>query len=365
MNLSLCEFRDEMKEKKVRYKYAYNEQGDLVSIDDAQKGGGQYYCLECHDKMVPKKGECYAYHFAHKATECKYNNYLHTLAELLIQKWYNESTDIELSVPINETCVFFESCLFKKEGCIHVVNSPFHNLKKWYANCEREPNDTIAKYGFKPDLFLRDDANPKNCIFIEIAVTHPCELDKINSGIRIIEFVIESEDDIESIIKNNIIQANEKIQMYNFRGENKTRDIENNELSLSKFYLFPSKKVRADFHYKCHEKNENRGVFEIIVDGDEFALNTPKGHMFFDVAIAYACQFYGDLKHCNLCKYQKEDFYGNSICTLYKKYGTSRCCSDNNPSKCSYFRKDLALIKQRIEIFEEYKKEHPVLIWHK
>ncbi len=354
-----------MNEKKVQYKYALNEQGDLVSIHDAQKGKNKFICPECHGEMIPRKGDHNAYHFAHKTTECKYDNYLHTLAELLIQKWYNESKSIKLSVPINEKCVDFESCLFKKIGCIHVVNSQFYDLKKWYNNCEREPNDTIAKYGFKPDLFLRDDGNTRNCIFIEIAVTHKCEPPKINSGIRIIEIFIDNEEDIETIIKNNLIQCNEKIQMYNFRGEDKTRDIENYELSLSKFYLFPSNKVHADFHFKCHEKNENRGIFEITVDGDELALNTPKDHMFFDIAIAYASQFYDDLKHCQLCRYQKNDSFGSRICALYKKYGTSRYCSDNNPSRCSYFQKDFALIRNRIEILEEYKKEHPVLIWQK
>lgn len=354
-----------MKKKEVRYKYAYNEQGDLVSIDDAQKGEGKYFCPECHDEMVSRKGGHNAYHFAHKKAECKYDNYLHTLAELLIQKWFNESKEIKISVPINERCIDFESCLFKRDGCVHETNSPFYDLKKWFTSCEREPNDTIAKYGFKPDLFLRDDANPKNCIFIEIAVTHPCELDKINSGIRIIEFVIESEDDIESIIKNNIIQRNNKIRMFNIHGKDKIGNIENFGLSLSKFYLFSSNKIYLDFYYRCHNRNENRGVFEITVNGDDYALSTPREHTFIDVALAYASQYYGDLKHCQLCRYQKNDSVGDRICTLYQKFGTSRYCSDNNPFECTYFKKDIPLIKTRIKILEDYKKDHPVLIWHK
>ena len=99
-----------MKEKEVRYKYAYDEQDNLVSIDDELKGNGKYFCPECHDEMVPRKGEHNAFHFAHKTAECKYDNYLHTLAELKIQKWYNESKEINISVPIKERCVDFESC---------------------------------------------------------------------------------------------------------------------------------------------------------------------------------------------------------------------------------------------------------------
>lgn len=355
---------DKMAEKKVRYNYAFNEQGELVPIKKANKEEGKYFCPECHDEMTPKKGEHNAYHFAHKTAECKYDNYLHTLAELIIQKWYNESNEIKISVPIKERCKDFDDCLFKKEKCIQDGNSDFYNLKKWFANCEREPKDAIKKYGYKPDLFLKDESDSNKCIFIEIAVTHKCEPDKINSGIRIIEFFIDSVDDIEAIIKNNLIQSNEKTKMYNFHGEDKVVYLENPELSLNKFNLFPSKKVHAGYYIDCHKKNENRGVIEITVDGDDFSLNTPKGHMFFDVAIAYASQYYDDLKHCNLCKYQKTDFWGINICTLYKKFGTSKLCTDNDPLVCSYFKPNLELIKTRIKILEDYKKEHPVLIWH-
>lgn len=354
-----------MAEKNVRYKYAFNEQGELVPIIKANKEEGKYFCPECHSEMTPKKGEHNAYHFAHKTAECKYDNYLHTIAELIIQKWYNEAKEIKLSVPINERCIDFENCLFQRDGCVHETNSPFYDLKEWFTNCEREPKDTIAEYGFKPDLFLRNDTNPKNSIFIEIAVSHPSEPDKINSGIRIIEFIIESEDDIDSMIKNDIIKRNDKVRMFNIHGKDKIGNIENYGLSLSKFYLFSSKKVQIDFYYKCHKKNENRGIFEITVDGDEFVLYASKGHTFFDVALAYASQYYDDLRHCHLCKYQKFDIYGKRICALYKKFNTSKSCSDNNPFECSYFIKDLALIKTRIKILEEYKKDHPVLIWRK
>lgn len=354
-----------MKKREVRYKYAVNEQGIIMSIDDAQKGEEKYFCLECHDEMVPKKGDTNAFHFAHKKAECNYDNYLHTLAELIIQKWYNESKEIKISVPVNEKCIDFESCLFKRGTCAHEANSPFYNLKKWFANCEREPKDTIDKYGYKPDLFLRNDDNPMNCIFIEIAVTHPCEPDKINSGIRIIEFVIKNEDDIKSIIDNIFICRNEKIRMYNFHSEEKFGIFENLELSLNKFYLFPSKKTNADYYFRCNKKNEIRGVFEITVDGNEFYLSVPREHSFFDIAIAYASQYYDDLKHCQLCKYQKLDYEGNRICPLHKKYGTSKFCSDNNPLECSFFQKNIGLIKKRIEILEDYKKKHPILIWQK
>ena len=167
----------------------------------------------------------------------------------------------------------------------------------------------------------------------------------------------------QSWVKNTIIQRNDKVRMFNIHGKDIIGNIENYGLSLSKFYLFSSKKIYTVFYYKCHNRNENRGIFEITVNGDEFVLSVPKDHTFFDVALAYASQYYDDLRHCHLCKYQKSDIYGNKICALYKKLNTPKFCSDNNPLDCTCFKKDLALIKTRIKILEDYKKDHPVLIW--
>lgn len=348
--------------KEVKYHYALNEQGELVSIHDVGRNEGKFFCPECHGEMIPKKGAHNAWHFAHKTETCKYDNYLHTIAEIMLQNWYNNSKEVYLSAPISEKCINYEKCVFKRDLCVHEANSKPYNLKKWFVNCEREPKDVEIKTGFRPDLFLRNNSNPNNIIFLEINVTHPCDIKKINSGYRIIEFDIESEDDIESIINNNFIQRSDKVRMYNIRGKEEFVNTRNIYFSLYKFYLHPSRKVHVDYHFSCQKLNENRGILEIIVDGNSFSLFSNKEHMFFEVALAYASKVDTGLKHCQLCKYQHLDFYDTKICALYKMHGTSKYCSENNAIECPYFKKDIDRIQQRIKIIEDYKKEHPILI---
>ena len=58
----------ELKDKKtVKFGYALNEQGILVSIDDPKVVKGKYICPECQGEMIPQKGKYNANHFAHKS----------------------------------------------------------------------------------------------------------------------------------------------------------------------------------------------------------------------------------------------------------------------------------------------------------
>ena len=74
------------------------------------------------------------------------------------------------------------------------------DLKNNYDTCEEE-----AGYkGFRADLKLTHSEYPeREPIFLEIFVTHECKLDKIASGIKIIEIKINSEiDALRPIIEN-------------------------------------------------------------------------------------------------------------------------------------------------------------------
>lgn len=353
-----------MKGNKVRYKYAFNESCELVSIERVLKDGSKYYCPECHDEMIPRKGKYNADHFAHKKSECKYDHYLHTIAELIIERWYNNSKNVCLSVPIREKCPENNKCFFFKDGrnCVQENNSKPFNLKQWFSICEREKPFNFGSSFLKPDLLLYNDKKPENSIFIEICVTHPCEPEKINSNIRIIEIVIKNEEDIESVIKNNLFKVGDNMRLFNFRGKDQIGNNIGFKSPLQKFCLFPSKKVHVDYYFDCHKINIYRGIFELILNKDDFTTFTSTDYGFFDVAIAMASQHHKDLKHCNLCKFQRLTFMGDNICKLYKKRGKAKLCSDNNALECSDFQRDENRINQCVNILEEYKREFPVII---
>ena len=104
-------------------------------------------------------------------------------------------------------CKYFE--IFKSNNCIK-DNVNKINIAQYYKYIEFE------KYqdNFKPDLTLINNSNDK--IFIEIAVTHPCDEEKIKSKNKIVEINIKNEEDIKIILGKNISEENNLIKLYNF-----------------------------------------------------------------------------------------------------------------------------------------------------
>ena len=75
---------------------------------------------------------------------------------------------------------------------------------------------TIGEKSFVPDLLWHYKKNESEPLFIEIFVTHPCSKEKTDSGVRIIEFRITSEKDINRII-GSTIQESDMVRLYNFK----------------------------------------------------------------------------------------------------------------------------------------------------
>lgn len=156
--------------------------------------------------MIAKQGKIRQWHFAHKALSpnCSYESYLHSLAKLLIlQKLRSEQPfGVEIKVPFTcknkETCIWYEDSF--DESC-NWTGYKNYDLKKFYNTFEVE-----AFYdNFRADILLSNSIKKYTPVFIEIYVSHPCEHQKIDSGNKIIELKINSEDDIKSIINSPII----------------------------------------------------------------------------------------------------------------------------------------------------------------
>ena len=75
----------------VKYKYALDEQGRLVSIKQAyleRKEGHSYHCIGCDAGMIARLGEVRDWHFAHRGDKihCGAETYLHMVAKRLIKE---------------------------------------------------------------------------------------------------------------------------------------------------------------------------------------------------------------------------------------------------------------------------------------
>jgi hypothetical protein len=209
-------------------------------------------------------------------------------------------------------------------------------------------------------------------LFIEIFVTHPCSKEKIASGVRIIEFCIESESDIDRIIGSSI-QEGELVRLYNFKSlDDEVSDLPLEPIHLHKYIMFPSHKTFTDFHILCRyvpavsdfyrSYTLRRGFFEITYR-NEYDEQIQREDDMEVIGMAYASQYDKSLKHCWLCKNQML-YERYIICRLRKERG-SRYLTCKDASRCPDFQRDDDIIKERIEMLNRYKQTHQVDIWVK
>ena len=163
-----------MKKTQVRYRYALNEEDDLLEIHVAHELRGVYHCPECGQQMILKCGAKKSWHFAHERVQCDYNHYLHTVAEQRILEWFNEAIKVPMALQINEYCEQNNRCRFyRKEFCSRSCLSGTFNLKDYYSKCEREIRYEKDEHTYIADLVCWPKNEKNEPLFIEICVTHP------------------------------------------------------------------------------------------------------------------------------------------------------------------------------------------------
>lgn len=217
--------------------FALDTNGNLVDIrHTAAMDEKIYFCPHCHQEMITKRGNVRQWHFAHKANKCSYDRYLHSIAEIMIMDWFNEKESVVLVMNTLEKCSMYDDCKFHYNDDCRRSSTTQYDLKRYYSKCEREQGFG----GFVADLLCENINNSNAPIFIEILVTHECSQEKKNSGIRIIEFVIQSEEDILNIVHSSQIREGNNVRLYNFK--RKDVPVNDMELSFQKYVLYPTMK---------------------------------------------------------------------------------------------------------------------------
>jgi len=225
--------------------YAISDSGELMHICDAHERDGDFFCPYCKCKMIKKCGEKNAWHFAHDwryenddKRECSHESYLHFLAKLKLKDWFEKSESIILYYDNISKCKFIEDCKWKKTGDRCATRKLEKvDLKKCLTDCQLEKTVDVNGDQYRPDLLWRNPSKPKNDIFVEIKVTHECSQEKKNSSARIIEFEINSEEDIENIVSSNIVKESPTVRFYGFKPKaSYDPDIEAKH-TLKKIYL--------------------------------------------------------------------------------------------------------------------------------
>lgn len=201
-----------MSTKEPRYLFGQDEANNLIHINDAISK--QIYCCPgCGTRLVAYKNGKKQQHFKHyEAIACNGETYLHRTAKIAFYNWYlskvrsAEPVTIKLKRKVN--CSQYSS--ISGQNCISEELAEF-NLTKYFDTASLE-----KKYGeFTPDILLSSSKSDE-ALFIEVAVTHPCEQAKIESGIRIIEFQLHSEEDIQSTLLSLPFTPNDgSVKAYN------------------------------------------------------------------------------------------------------------------------------------------------------
>lgn len=350
----------------VKYGHALDEQGRLLSIKQAyleREAGHSYYCIGCGAGMRTRLGVVRDWHFAHRAEEehCNSETYLHKLAKRLIREKFEKDEPFEVGYYRDVICSDKESCPFSKADECLVNKLETFDLKEFYDTCEEER----SVGGFVADLLLTNSSKPDRApVLIEIQVSHKSTPQKCDSGLRIIEIRVKSEDDITALLSAPIVE-NPNAQFgrvkdietigfakfHNFKKKSSTSE-PLAARSIPRFYLFKSGKAfvtNMDEIKSCRDvwtKDNEKAIFEASIDS--FYLGDPSPYEFGYLA---ARQNGIDVKTCQFCRYHRSGYEAGFgldpiFCCLYKKYGTPENPEPQYAKNCSFYRENEDRLKE-------------------
>ncbi|MDO4707339.1 MAG: hypothetical protein Q4A61_02795 [Porphyromonadaceae bacterium] len=352
----------------IKYSYAQDKDGQILHISEATRGEC-YTCLGCKEPIRPRLGKIRRQHFYHPKAECSPESYLHNLAKVRICDWFNQSEEVWLDIPTHKFCKQMNTCAFFDESkCKKLFNrGTKYNLKNYYSEALLEQSYTKDGQRFVADILLKRKDNGEckdnEPMFIEIAVTHPCEDKKIASGIRIIELSITQEEDMQSIVNSSFSLA-PNIHFYNIKDTETPTLPTEFERELTTAHLFPSLKPWVNRYHRCTTTPPINSLLSITFDEQWLSSVSArlKGGWHLEIISARWYEvFPKQFKSCHICRCRKDNDYYGYICLCYKKAGLNRCCSDNNPYTCGHFRPNLEQIKHNLYALEQYKERYPYL----
>lgn len=298
--------------KALLYEYAENEHGVFTHIDDAIKGHC-YRCIECGESLIIKNGSKKRKHFAHKSnSNCDGESYIHKIWKKRVKDKFYSNSPFIIKYVVGTPCKDETPCLIKKTISDLKCNKCYVkeiDLKQEYDTCKEE----VEYNGFIGDLVLSDSKNPdKEQLFIEIDYTHPCDEEKIASGIKIIEFKVT--DDKEKPI---ILFETGKLQLrfgadignpYDMKHLPDVRFYNFNRLPYPTIGLYSfrhNNDGQCEMHYStsytCKEKPQRseNATFEIAISDD--IVYSRGDNYFVEAIMALAALNKHIVRDCRLC----------------------------------------------------------------
>lgn len=194
--------------------------------------------------MLARRGDRNEWHFAHKVVtpHCTDESYLHDLMKRTFYREYQACLESGLSFEIvREEPVVCDHYHSKYGYTCHRTEVQRYNLTQYFDQVFLEKNHK----SFYPDVLLQSSKTGE-VLFVEIAVTHPCEPEKLASGFRILEYTVSAELQIQPILDHALDTKNKRLVLHNFRAPVTTKSVCHGACpeKVLVFVVFPSKKCR-------------------------------------------------------------------------------------------------------------------------
>lgn len=298
------------------YRYAVDDTGETVhvsTVNETNRHAG-YRCISCGGVLIPVLGKKNAHHFRHKTDECSYESYIHQLWKQYVFDYWNKTQHWGVTYYVEFSCAKVSSCGLNKANnnlcCNDNRFTESIDLKGKYDTCTIE-----GSYGgYRADLLLSNSNNPEIIpTFVEICYKHPCDEQKQNSGIPIIEIIVK-DDNLhlpQNFIESPAIipgQSNNNVGglvfiLYGFdRVRRPTHDVRRFSVYQDECGVVHGKV--DDETISCHSIGTHlpNSMMEIFVL--ETAIN--KNFSLFEYGIGVAAKYGIEIKHCRRCR-----FYGS------------------------------------------------------
>lgn len=326
--------------KALLYEYAKDEHDVYTHIDNALKGHC-YRCIECGEQLIIKDGSKKRKHFAHKSnSNCNGESYIHKIWKKRIKDKFYSNSPFIIKYFVGTPCKDVTTCLIKKKipdlKC-NKCDVKEVDLKLEYDTCKEE----IEYKGFVGDIVLSDSKNPdKEPLFIEIDYTHPCDEEKIASGIRIIEFKVD--DDKEKPInldEPGLWMKKEKWSInlkdgnpYNMKHLPDVRFYNFNRLSyptIGLYSIMHNNDGQCEMHYSkcctCKEKPQRseKATFEVAIADD--IVKSEGNNYYIEAVLALAALNKHIVRDCRLCS-RNISFNRRCRAMTEKEYASAQQC---------------------------------------
>ncbi|MFS9592208.1 hypothetical protein LRZ77_24710 [Klebsiella pneumoniae] len=209
----------------IQYAYALDSQGALTHISDALRSH-TYTCPGCKSSLTPVLGEINAKHFRHSEECCALETYLHRCAKEAFFYRYQQALSREMPISLElerqVSCNGSRLAFVRDETrrCLKFVPARY-NLTQFFDQAELEKHDKVT--GLRPDVMLCDAAGERRC-YVEICVTHPCSQEKIEAGIPILEFKVQSAADIQMLLTGSYSIKEKNLRVFNWLPPSKIVD---------------------------------------------------------------------------------------------------------------------------------------------